>query len=61
MYVMPTPANMPVEVVPAAAMITEGGMGVAAAIVTLSTVLRRVISFTQQPLYFPTVRVPCTN
>jgi hypothetical protein len=61
MYAVPTQANIPVEFVSSAAMITEGGLGIAAPIVNPSTVLRQVISFTHQPLYFPTVRVPCTN
>lgn len=51
----------PVEVVPANAMKTEGGMNIAPPIVNLSTVLRRVVNLTHQPLYFLEVRVLCTN
>ena len=61
MCAVPTQANPPVEVVPASAMMTEGGMGIAPSIVSLSTVLRRVVSFTHQPLYISGARVPCTN
>ena len=61
MYAVPTQANLPLEVVPAPAMKTEGGMGIAPPIINLSTVLRRVISFKYPPLYFPGVSVSCTN
>jgi hypothetical protein len=61
MYAVPTQANLPLEVVPASAMLTEEEMGIAPPIVTHSTVLRRLVSFTQLPLYFPGVSVLCTN
>jgi hypothetical protein len=61
MYVVPTQANVPVEVVPAGTVMTEREMGIALLIVILSPVLRRVVSFTDPPLYFPAVRVPFTN
>ena len=57
-YAVPTPTNIPVEVVPAPAMMTERGMGITKPIVNLSTALRRVVRFTNKPLYFPVLNVP---
>lgn len=53
--------NLPVEGFPIPAMKTGARMGIAPHIVSLSIVLRRMVSFTHQSLYFPGVRVPCAN
>jgi len=61
MYAAPTEAQLSVEVFPVPAMKTEVGMDIAPRNVKLSTVLRRVVSFTHHSLYFPGVMVACAN